>query len=56
MFEVLFVCVHKAGRSRMAAGLLDKRARGRVHVRSAGSALADEINPAACEVRYIHPQ
>jgi arsenate reductase len=44
--EVLFVCVHNAGRSQMAAALLDWRSRGRVHVRSAGSAPADEINPA----------
>ncbi len=44
--EVLFVCVHNAGRSQMAAGLLDLRAKGTVHVRSAGSAPADSINPA----------
>jgi arsenate reductase (thioredoxin) len=44
--EVLFVCVENAGRSQMAAGLLDKRAVGRVRVRSAGSDPADEINPA----------
>jgi arsenate reductase len=44
--EVLFVCVHNAGRSQMAAGLLDRHANGRVHVRSAGSTPADEINPA----------
>jgi len=44
--EVLFVCVHNAGRSQMAAGLLDHHAAGRVHVRSAGSAPAAEINPA----------
>ena len=42
--EVLFVCVHNAGRSQMAAALLDHYAEGRVHVRSAGSAPADEIN------------
>jgi arsenate reductase len=42
--EVLFVCVHNAGRSQMAAALLDHYADGRVHVRSAGSAPADEIN------------
>ncbi len=42
--EVLFVCVHNAGRSQMAAGLLAKHARGRVHVRSAGSTPANEIN------------
>jgi arsenate reductase (thioredoxin) len=44
--EVLFVCVHNAGRSQMAAALLDRHAQGRVHVRSAGSTPADEINPA----------
>jgi len=44
--EVLFVCVHNAGRSQMAAALLDHHARGLVHVRSAGSTPADEINPA----------
>lgn len=42
--EVLFVCVHNAGRSQMAAALLDRHAGGRVHVRSAGSAPADEIH------------
>jgi len=46
MPEVLFVCVHNAGRSQMAAALLDHHAQGRVRVRSAGSAPADEINPA----------
>lgn len=44
--EVLFVCVHNAGRSQMAAGLVRLRSEGRIHVRSAGSAPADEINPA----------
>jgi arsenate reductase len=44
--EVLFVCVHNAGRSQMAAALLDHHGAGRVHVRSAGSTPADEINPA----------
>ena len=44
--EVLFVCVHNAGRSQMAAALLDHHAQGRVQVRSAGSAPADAINPA----------
>ena len=44
--EVLFVCVHNAGRSQMAAALLDHHAKGRVHVRSAGSDPADKINPA----------
>nr|WP_246632642.1 arsenate reductase ArsC [Pseudonocardia nigra] len=48
--EVLFVCVHNAGRSQMAAALLDHHAQGRVHVRSAGSTPADEINPAVREV------
>ncbi len=47
--EVLFVCVHNAGRSQMAAALLDHHAGGRVHVRSAGSVPADRINPAAVE-------
>jgi arsenate reductase (thioredoxin) len=47
--EVLFVCVPNAGRSQMAAGLLAKHARGRVHVRSAGSTPADEINAAVVE-------
>ena len=44
--EVLFVCVHNAGRSQMAAALLHHHAGGRVHVRSAGSDPGDEINPA----------
>ncbi|MDQ3569128.1 MAG: arsenate reductase ArsC [Actinomycetota bacterium] len=48
--EVLFVCVHNAGRSQMAATLLDHYAQGRVKVRSAGSAPADEINPAVATV------
>jgi arsenate reductase (thioredoxin) len=43
--EVLFVCVQNAGRSQIAAGLLDKLGAGRVHVRSAGSDPADRINP-----------
>ena len=47
--EVLFVCVHNAGRSQMAAGLLDQLAEGRVHVRSAGSDPTDELNTAAVE-------
>ena len=46
MPEVLFVCVHNAGRSQMAAGLVNLRSAGRVHVRSAGSDPADSINPA----------
>src|SRR5215211_6141469 len=45
--EVLFVCVRNAGRSQMAAGLLDRLAQGRVQVRSAGSDPADMVNPAA---------
>jgi arsenate reductase (thioredoxin) len=45
MPEVLFVCVHNAGRSQMAAALLDQYAHGRVRVRSAGSDPADRINP-----------
>ena len=44
--EVLFVCVHNAGRSQMAAALLARHAKGHVHVRSAGSEPADQINPA----------
>jgi protein-tyrosine-phosphatase len=47
---VLFVCVHNAGRSQMAAGLLTKHAGGRVEVRSAGSAPADTVNPAVVEI------
>jgi protein-tyrosine-phosphatase len=47
--EVLFVCVHNAGRSQMAAALVKLRSDGRVHVRSAGSAPGDEINPAVVE-------
>jgi len=47
--EVLFVCVHNAGRSQMAAGLVKLRSGDRVHVRSAGSAPGDEINPAVVE-------
>jgi arsenate reductase (thioredoxin) len=43
--EVLFVCVQNAGRSQMAAALLDHYANGDVHVRSAGSAPGDRINP-----------
>jgi arsenate reductase (thioredoxin) len=47
--EVLFVCLHNAGRSQMAAALLDLKAQGSVHVRSAGSDPADRLNPAAIE-------
>jgi len=49
MPEVLFVCVHNAGRSQMAAALLDHHAQGRVQVRSAGSEPADRINPVVVE-------
>ena len=49
MPEVLFVCVHNAGRSQMAAGLVKLRSESRVHVRSAGSDPGDEINPAVIE-------
>lgn len=49
MPEVLFVCVHNAGRSQMAAGLTEALSGGRVHVRSAGSDPAERINPAAIE-------
>jgi len=44
--QVLFVCVHNAGRSQMAAGLVKLRSEGRIDVRSAGSAPAETINPA----------
>ena len=44
---VLFVCVHNAGRSQMAAGFLDHLAGDRIEVLSAGSAPANEVNPAA---------
>ena len=47
--EVLFVCVQNAGRSQMAAALLDDAAGGRVHVRSAGSDPAERVNPAVVE-------
>ena len=47
--EVLFVCVQNAGRSQMAAGLVKLRSEGRIHVRSAGSTPADEINAAVVE-------
>jgi arsenate reductase len=47
--EVLFVCTHNAGRSQMAAGLVKLRSDGRIHVRSAGSTPANEINPVAVE-------
>lgn len=44
--SVLFVCIHNAGRSQMAAGFLTHLAGDRVTVRSAGSAPADQVNPA----------
>jgi len=47
--EVLFVCVHNAGRSQMAAGLVELRSSGRVRVRSAGSDPAAELNPVVVE-------
>ncbi len=47
--SVLFVCVHNAGRSQMAAGWLTHLAAGRIEVRSAGSAPADQVNPIAVE-------
>jgi arsenate reductase (thioredoxin) len=49
MPEVLFVCVHNAGRSQMAAGLVKLRSHGRIHVRSAGSDPGETINPAVVE-------
>jgi arsenate reductase len=47
--EVLFVCIHNAGRSQMAAAWLSELAGDRVVVRSAGSAPADDLNPAVVE-------
>ena len=47
--SVLFVCVHNAGRSQMAAGWLRHLAGNAIEVRSAGSEPADQINPAAVE-------
>ncbi|WP_343448418.1 arsenate reductase ArsC [Micromonospora oryzae] len=47
--SILFVCVHNAGRSQMAAGWLRHLAGDAVEVRSAGSAPADTVNPAAVE-------
>ncbi len=48
--EILFVCVHNAGRSQMAAAIAEHLAPGRIHVRSAGSAPTGEINPQAVTV------
>ena len=47
--SVLFVCVHNAGRSQMAAGYLESLGAGRIEVRSAGSEPADRLNPVAVE-------
>jgi protein-tyrosine-phosphatase len=47
--EVLFVCVHNAGRSQMAAGLVKLRSGGKINVRSGGTAPGDEINPAVVD-------
>ncbi|PRX45406.1 protein-tyrosine-phosphatase [Prauserella shujinwangii] len=47
--EVLFVCVHNAGRSQLAAALLRHYSLGRIAVRSAGSEPAEKVNPAAAE-------
>ena len=47
--EILFVCVHNAGRSQMAAGLVTLRSEGRISVRSAGSAPGETINPLVVE-------
>jgi arsenate reductase (thioredoxin) len=47
--EILFVCTHNAGRSQMAAALLDREAAGRVRVTSSGTQPADEVNPAVVE-------
>ena len=47
--SVLFVCVHNAGRSQMAAAFLTHLAGSRVEVRSAGSAPADQVNPAVVQ-------
>jgi arsenate reductase len=47
--EVLFVCVRNAGRSQMAAGLLQLRSEGRIDVRSAGTEPAEQIEPAVVE-------
>jgi arsenate reductase (thioredoxin) len=47
--EVLFVCVHNAGRSQMAAGLMQQLAGNQVRVRSAGSEPADHLNPSVVQ-------
>ena len=51
--SVLFVCVHNAGRSQMAAGWLRHLAGDAVEVRSAGSLPGDQINPAAVEASEV---
>ena len=48
--EVLFVCVHNAGRSQMAAAMVEHFSEGRVHVRSAGSMPADTVDPVVLDV------
>jgi len=48
--EILFVCVHNAGRSQMAAALAEHLSGGKVHVRSAGSMPTDQVNPLAVQV------
>ena len=50
--SVLFVCIHNAGRSQMAAGYLRYLAGDRIEVRSAGSMPADQINPIAVEAMH----
>ncbi|MGX1770144.1 arsenate reductase ArsC [Dietzia sp. NPDC055343] len=50
--SVLFVCVHNAGRSQMAAGYLRHLSGGQIEVRSAGSMPADQINPAAVAAMF----
>ncbi|MGW0903358.1 arsenate reductase ArsC [Streptomyces sp. NPDC002853] len=47
--SVLFVCIHNAGRSQMAAGFLNHLAGDRIEVRSAGSIPGDQVNPAAVQ-------
>jgi arsenate reductase (thioredoxin) len=62
--EVLFVCVHNAGRSQMAAAFLDHMAAGRIRVSSAGSEPASQLNPAVVaamteiglDITSEHPQ
>lgn len=48
--EVLFICIHNAGRSQMAMGMMKALSSGRIHVRSAGSMPASEISASAIEV------